>query len=134
MNFKGYVGDSLMAPISYIFDAPITQGSDMRRKDVTDYLEPSVYDVASAPLVRFRWKNDAAGAEHVGTSAQYWQRVVPELVGETQEGWLTMDYQTAGVVASVTAARKAVELERRIEEQDRRIEELEQIINQLKGN
>lgn len=134
MNFKGYAGDSLVAPISYIFDAPITQGSDMRRKEVTDYLEPSVYDMASVPLVRFRWKNDAAGTEHVGTVAQYWQRVVPELVGETQEGWLTMDYQTAGVVVGVTAARKAVELERRIEEQERRIEELERIINQLKGN
>lgn len=133
MNFKGYAGDSLVAPISYIFDAPITQGSDMRRKEVTDYLEPSVYDVASAPLVRFSWRG-GDGRELVGTSAQYWQRVVPELVGETQEGWLTMDYQTAGVVAGVTAARKAVELERRIEEQDRRIEELEQIINQLKGN
>lgn len=134
MNFKGYAADTMVAPISYIFDAPVTQSSDIRMKDVTDYLEPSVYDMASAPLVRFRWKNEAAGAEHVGTVAQYWQRVVPELVGETQEGWLTMDYQTAGVVAGVTAARKAVELERRIEEQDRRIEELEQIINQLKGN
>lgn len=112
----------------------ITQSSDIRKKDVSEYLEPSVYDMAQAPIVKFRWKGGTSGREHVGTVAQYWREVVPQLVGETPDGMLTMDYATAGVVAGVTAARKAVELERRIEEQDRRIEELEQIINQLKGN
>lgn len=112
----------------------ITQSSDIRKKDVSEYLEPSVYDMAQAPIVKFRWKGGTSGREHVGTVAQYWREVVPQIVGETPDGMLTMDYATAGVVAGVTAARKAVELERRIEEQDRRIEELEQIINQLKGN
>lgn len=112
----------------------ITQSSDIRKKDVSEYLNPSVYDMAQAPIVKFRWKGDTSGREHVGTVAQYWCEVVPQIVGETPDGMLTIDYATAGVVAGVTAARKAVELERRIEEQDRRIEELEQIINQLKGN
>lgn len=125
MNFMGYAGDSLVAPISYIFDAPVTQSSDIRMKDIIRDEAFDAESIAKMPLVTFAWKKDEEKRGHFGTIAQNWEKVIPEVVIEGGDGMKAMDYGAAAMAAGVTACRKAVELERRIAE-------LEEIINQLK--
>jgi len=119
------------APV-YSFDGQVTTGSDSRRKTIDKYLEPSVYDIAFAPLVAFRWKNGDS-RQNVGTIAQYWEKVLPQAVHENSDGFLSLEYSTIALAAGVTASRKAVDNERRIIDLEReltalraRVAELEQ--------
>jgi len=52
----------------------------------------------------------------VGTSAQYWQDILPNAVKESVDGYLSFDYSGAALVSTVTVARKVSELEQRIAE------------------
>lgn len=112
-------------PSGYVFDAPVTQSSDIRMKDIIRDKAFDAESIAKMPLVTFSWKKDEEKSKHFGTIAQDWEKVIPEVVIEGGDGMLAMDYGAAAMAAGVTACRKAVELERRIAE-------LEEIINQLK--
>ena len=91
----------------------ITQNSDARLKAVTGDAGLSVEQVAAAPAVRFRWKKD--GTPGVGSLAQYWKEVMPEVVRRGEDGSLSMDYGVAALMGTITNARRIRELEREIE-------------------
>lgn len=102
----------------YVSAKGIDSTSDIRLKeDVSDY-GLAVEKVADAPLVGFRWKD--SGEHSVGSIAQYWQDVVPELVREV-DGYLRMDYGSIALVSSIAAARRIVELEERINNLEQQI-------------
>lgn len=118
--------------LTYYFDGPVSNNSDSRLKTIDKYLEPSVYDIAFAPLVAFRWKNGDS-RQNVGTIAQYWEKILPQAVHENSDGFLSLEYSTIALAAGVTASRKAVDNERRIIDLERelaalraRVAELEQ--------
>ena len=118
--------------LTYYFDGPVSNNSDSRLKTIDKYIEPSVYDIAFAPLVAFRWKNGDS-RQNVGTIAQYWEKVLPQAVHENSDGFLSLEYSTIALAAGVTASRKAVDNERRIIDLEReltalraRVAELEQ--------
>ena len=114
----------------------LTQGSDIRYKDVHKDLLLSLSTIAEAPSFEFNFKDDEQKSTHIGTSAQYWQSV-NGVVTEDSEGRLGMDYSSLGVVMGISLAK---ELSRFESDTDRRIrlleeenEELRKEIEQLKN-
>lgn len=89
--------------------------SDARLKDVLGDVDLTVEQIASLPAVRFTWKSRAPHQVHVGTLAQGVQKVMPEAVGQTGDGILTVAYGEAAFVSVVKLARRVLELEKLIE-------------------
>jgi hypothetical protein len=103
------------------FAAPaITATSDMTLKDVVKDVELSIDELANAPTFVFDWK-DGSGRS-VGTSAQYWQDVLPEAVVNGKN--LSLAYGNVALVGMSSLAR-------RVREQDGEIAELKALVNEL---
>lgn len=88
--------------------------SDARLKNVLGDVNLTVEQIAAMPSVRFTWKNRNDHRVHVGTMAQGIQKVMPEVVGETDGGILTVAYAEAAFVSVVKVAQKVLELEKLI--------------------
>lgn len=106
--------------------------SDLRRKTLFGDVGLSVADIAAMPAVRFRWNSGRdTQAMHVGTIAQAWQTLLPEVVSEGSDGLLSMDYTSAALVSVINVAKSVNDHERRIldlEAENRRLKtELEQL-------
>ena len=104
----------------------INNGSDIRRKDVVkeDYL-PTLSQVAQAPAIQFSWKDMEDKSLHVGTTAQYWKEVLPEIVKEDENGILFMEYATAGLMSAIAVARAVEQYESRIKALEDKIAAME---------
>lgn len=116
-------GDKIMASTSMSSPA-YNNSSDMRMKEVVADVRLSVAQVADAPSFTFNWRDEAMVAlgEQVGTSAQYWQGVMPQAVSEfeTPEGEtrLSLEYNKIAVAAAIANARAIRELCRRLGHED----------------
>lgn len=98
----------------------VTQGSDIRFKDVIEDKTIKIDDLANAPLFTFKW-NDGREDDniHLGTSAQYWEDVAPWLV--RGEDFKTLDYTTGAMAGVISLAKKLVEQENRIRELEKKL-------------
>ena len=106
--------------------------SDERDKNVVGNVGLSVEQIADAPAVRFLWKDGRAdNTMQTGSIAQYWQKVLPEVIRE-KEDRLSLSYGVAGLVSAIVTARKVVDHERRISELEKENKELREEINRLK--
>ena len=85
--------------------------SDARLKNVLGDVNLTVEQIAAMPAVRFEWKNRNDHLVHVGTLAQQVQKVLPEVVGKTDGGMLTVAYGEAAFVSVVKLAQRVLELE-----------------------
>lgn len=94
----------------------VTQTSDIRRKNIISNLELSIEDIAKAPLFKFTWKDKEDKTVHIGTSAQYWQGLMPELTSENKNGVLGLQYDVAAMAGVTTVAKVVVDHEQRIAE------------------
>ena len=96
----------------------ITALSDLRDKLVNENAELMIEQIANAPAFSYYWKDKKTHDEllHVGSSAQYWQAVLPEVVltAKDKKGTLSMQYGVAALVSAITIARKVVNHETRI--------------------
>lgn len=115
------------------FNGPVTvygtisDSSDSTLKDIVSDTTLTVEQIANAPAVNFTWKKDADKEnkkELVGTLAQYWQVVLPQVVGEGKDGKLNMQYGNAAMVSSIVTAKEVVALKERIAELERKLNEL----------
>ena len=107
----------------------LTALSDARKKYVQGDAKIGVEQIADAPAVQFLWKGERAKEGlQVGTLAQYWQGVLPEVVMD-KGGELSMQYGVAALVSAIITARKVVDHERRISELEKENEELKKQIN-----
>ena len=113
----------------------ITALSDARKKDITGEAGVTVEQIAHAPAVQFLWKDKERrkDGQQVGTLAQYWQTVLPEVVSD-KGGELSMQYGVAALVSAIITARKVVDHERRITELEKENERLKEEISQLRLN
>ena len=113
----------------------VTTLSDARKKDVLGEKAIGVEQIAGAPAVQFLWKDEQRRKEgvQVGSIAQYWQQVLPEVVMD-RGGELSMQYGVAAMVSAIVTARKVVDHERRIAELERENERLKTEIEQLRMN
>lgn len=108
--------------------------SDMRKKNVVRFIDNlSVDSIALAPIFDFTWKESKDNLQHVGTSAQYWQNVLPNSVVDMGEFGLSLDYNAITIASAVITARKVVDHERRIKELEKENERLRTEIEQLKA-
>lgn len=100
--------------------------SDIRKKDVISDIDINIQQIAQAPLFCFKWKDPELDTDvHVGSSAQYWQTVIPESIAESGDGTLLMEYGVTALASAITVAREVVE-------QDKKIKQLEEENKQLK--
>jgi hypothetical protein len=93
----------------------ISTRSDIRLKTIQRYIDYlSVDAVASAPIFDYTWNEKPNGNVFVGTSAQYWQSVLPNAVSPMFDRFLSLDYSATALVSTVITARKVVDHEARI--------------------
>ena len=113
----------------------ITALSDARKKDITGEAGVTVEQIAHAPAVQFLWKDKERrkDGQQVGTLAQYWQTVLPEVVSD-KGGELSMQYGVTALVSTIITARKVVDHERRITELEKENERLRTEVEQLRLN
>lgn len=103
---NAYFGDNVSV-------GSLTNRSDMRLKDVVGDVNLSIQQIASAPTFKFRFK-EKAKRTMVGTSAQYWDAVLPESVTRDADGILGLDYGVTALVSTIILAKGMTEHERRI--------------------
>lgn len=113
----------------------ITALSDARKKDITGEAGVTVEQIAHAPAVQFLWKDKERrkDGQQVGTLAQYWRTVLPEVVSD-KGGELSMQYGVTALVSAIVTARKVVDHERRITDLEKENERLKEEISQLRLN
>ena len=94
----------------------ITALSDIKQKNIKEYMQLGIDEVADAPIIKFTWKDPKAEDKglQVGSIAQYWEKVLPEAVKKDKEGTLSMSYGVVALVAAVSTAKKVRELDERV--------------------
>lgn len=107
--------------------------SDIRKKDIKENFTLGIDEIAAAPIVRYEWKDNRELGRQVGSIAQYWQRVLPESIHEDGDGYLTMQYGVIALLASISAARKIQDHERRIKKLEKENMRLRTKVEQLKA-
>jgi len=100
--------------------------SDIRLKNVIENINLSVEDIAGAPSFTFTWKDMNDDIVHAGTSAQYWNGILPQTVGTDYKGYLGVSYGKTGLLSVIAVARKVVEQEKEIASMKAKIKELEE--------
>lgn len=103
-------------------------GSDIRKKNIVDYLDVSIEQIAKMPVFNFTWKEGKQGT-YLGTSAQEVQKIFPNAVSTMKDGYLAMDYGAAALAAAVMTARKVVNHEERIRQLEKENKELRKLLN-----
>ena len=93
----------------------VTALSDARHKDVIGDTGLTVEDIAKAPAIRFQWNDRDDKTVFAGSIAQYWQNVLPEVVQSQADDTLSLDYQVAALISSITVARKVMNHESRLQ-------------------
>ena len=79
--------------------------SDMTKKTLLSYInDVPIEDIANTPLFTFTWKDHRNSRNHMGTSAQYMQTVLPLSVREVN-GELAHSYALSGFTYAVILAR-----------------------------
>ena len=131
-NYRGRQGSSLPSSITeydfgngrggrtgvtvraenFFADSAVSVVSDERKKIVSKEMVLDLDKIADAPSVLFKWRDEHDETLHVGTIAQYWQKVLPQVVCEDQEGNLSMQYGTAALVAVISVARELREIKK----------------------
>lgn len=106
--------------------------SDARLKDVTGNVELDIRAIARAPAVFFRWKD--TGGEDVGSIAQYWQALMPQLTPRRPDGMLGLQYDKAALLGVVTVSRRVLDHEERIAALEAENASLKATIENMRGN
>lgn len=117
------IQDSLEVVNDVTVDGQTVHSSDRNLKNIISDITLTAQQVADAPAVNFTWKNDENNINHVGSIAQYWQVVMPEVVKETKKG-LGLDYSTAALMSSITVAKELMALKEEIAQLKAQINEL----------
>ena len=92
--------------------------SDERLKNHIEDVDLQIDKIANAPIFKFTWiPTDLDKKIHVGTSAQYWKEILPDIIStqNNEEGFLSMPYDVAALVSAVSVARELLELRSRVE-------------------
>ena len=92
----------------------VNSSSDESLKDIISEVSLSPEQIANAPAIKFKWKNDG-NKTHVGTIAQYWKEILPEVV-ENNENCLTLAYSHAAMISVISLAKEVVALKQEIAE------------------
>lgn len=93
----------------------LNTSSDIRLKDVLNYTNLNLKDISNAPVFSYKWKTEEKDSGiHIGGSAQYWQNVLPEVVIEGKDGYLSMEYDRIAYAAVISLAKETESIEERV--------------------
>ena len=112
-----YMGNGRNMPTAGVYAGSYNNGSDIRNKIVVENVDLSLEDISKAPLFKFYWKEGYGdSAIHVGTSAQYWKAVLPEITSEqdNEQKTMSVSYDVAALASVISLAKKVKELEEEI--------------------
>lgn len=130
----GYFADRISVNGSITVQGNVVHASDVTLKNIHDDVNLSIKDIADAPCFKYDYKNDINKNLYVGSSAQYWRKILTEAVTEDGQGSLSLDY-TAVTFASVVALAKCSEThEERIKRLEDENRELKKRIVELENN
>lgn len=116
----------------YVTALATSTTSDKRLKDIKENLDLPIETFAEAPAVKFEWKNNKELGMQAGTIAQYWEEKLKEVVHEGEDGNLSMQYDVAALLGTITIAKKVVEQEDRIKKLEEAYERLRNEIDMMK--
>ena len=113
----------------------VTALSDARHKTIVGDVDLSVEQIAAMPAIRYRWNDRRDNGLYVGSIAQDWQTILPEVVmtSDDEQRTLSLSYGVAALIASITTARKVVNHEERIAQLERENQELRNELNRIKA-
>ncbi len=126
------VAGTIKASVDIIATGTVTakdfiKPSDARLKTYMEDIELTVSDIANAPAWRYKWKSD--GSIDVGSTAQYWGRLIPELTHKLPDGIHNgMDCGKTALLSAIAIARAVQSHEERIAELERENEQLKQTL------
>ncbi len=110
--------------------------SDMRLKRVVGSVDLTVAEIAAAPLFLHEWRDGSMPGTFVGSSAQYWEKVLPQIV-ICRDGKREMFYShlalAAGIVNSRAIERMTARYDRWLGKHETRVQRLERRIKELEN-
>lgn len=83
----------------------ITMYSDLRKKNVLNSIIVPLDVMANADLFDYIFKTDEKGKVRAGTSAQYWNRFLPQVTDTDNEGFFTMSYDVLATTCVLSIAK-----------------------------
>jgi hypothetical protein len=83
----------------------ITMYSDLRKKNVLNSIIVPLDVMANADLFDYTFKTDEKGKVRAGTSAQYWNRFLPQVTDTDNEGFFTMSYDVLATTCVLSIAK-----------------------------
>lgn len=102
--------------------------SDIRTKNRIKDVDLRLDQIAKAPAFEYYWLDPSIDHDlHVGTSAQYWESVLPQVVTTAKDeiGTKAMQYGVAALISAITVARKVMTHEEKIALLETRVSALE---------
>lgn len=114
-----------------IVSGDTSSGSDIRFKDIIEHKTLKIEDIANAPCFSFKWNDRDDDSLHLGTSAQYWESIAPELV--SGKDFKTLNYVSLGVAMGIALAKKSINHEKGIKMLEDKIKVLNTEIRRLKN-
>jgi hypothetical protein len=133
-NYKLHVNGTLGAGNTSVANLEsegyVSALSDIRKKEVVEYMDGlTIEQIASMPIIKFTWKDRPEEGLQVGSVAQEWQKILPQSVHTTHDGFLSFAESRAALVGTISNSRKLVEHEERIAELERENKELKLKLN-----
>lgn len=112
--------------------ASLAQTSDVRLKNIQQYANITIDNIAKAPVFLFTWKDQNDNKLRIGTSAQYWKSILPQVVQQqdNQTQTLALDYSTLGTVSSIFLAREVLKLRNQISDLISEVSRLRQLVEE----
>jgi hypothetical protein len=133
-SYKLHVGGVIYSSVGVYSAGYVTALSDERHKRIEGRTGLEVEQIAQMPDVKFTWTDRDDPTLYVGTIAQKWQEILPQVVrtASDRDRTLSMDYQAAALVSAIVTARRVCDHEARIRTLERENARLKKEIETLK--
>ncbi len=127
-SYKLHVGGVIYSSVGVYSAGYVTALSDERHKRIEGRTGLEVEQIAQMPDVKFTWTDRNDPTQYVGTIAQKWQEILPQVVrtASDRDHTLSMDYQAAALISAIVTARRVCDHEARIRALERKCAALEQ--------
>lgn len=97
--------------------------SDIRKKEVVEYMDGlTIEQIASMPIIKFTWKDRPEEGLQVGSVAQEWEKILPQSVHTTHDGFLSFAESRAALIGTISNSRELMK-------HDARLSRIEKLLN-----